>query len=184
MKSSDKIPAVILNFLYSENEWRAGKKDVWREIHREIKDNRDVHEIKFRYAQIHKSIRSANIYHTSFQPKPVPPKKLLLLAKYKLASLDIPPEYWDEAFFVILPPWEPDLEKALLTAIENKMGEANTIPVAVGMPAYVSSTEANEDRFYVVGFQLRRNIFIRINGKLRAKPIYIGQAQANNIASA
>lgn len=184
MKNVSEMPAIVLNFLLSESDWQINQRGLRDMIHREIKERENVTEINYRYGQMQSALRGATTLHASFAPKPVSKKKLFMLARYKIESLGLPPDYWDKAFFVIIPPWEPDLEKALLWAVEKKMGKTNTLPVAVAIPEYILAAGNGQNIFSIAGFQLRRNIYITVNGKLRIKPLYTRSSSVSQIESA
>lgn len=123
--------------------------------------------------QMHAALHQASYIQSNFSPKKkLESKSLLALARYKINSLGLNPDIWDNGLFVIIPPWDPMLEQAILHNIESRLSRHNALPMLVAVPYYVIMPDDSKSGFEIDNFTLRSEITIYIDGKRTTRRSY------------
>lgn len=179
------MKAVILDFLFGQKLWQ--EKNLYAhirpELRREIDCKSNRQSLLGYCGPMRRALDSPWPLHSGFEPRDRSPEKLTRSARRKIASLPISDKSWAKDFIVVIPPWDPAFELALVEAIELNPSISPTIPIAVSGLKYLIHPDISQDKVDIDCFYLRLSYFITKDGKIEAKRGYAGKKAKLSVAS-
>lgn len=179
------MKAIILDFLYGQTQWQ--KRDVYARIRTDLRKEIDCasnrQSLKGLCRPMRLALDSPNFVHIRFRPKSLTLDNLACSARRKISSLPISKRSWANDLIVIIPPWNPTLELALVEAIELNPSISSTIPIAVSGLKYRMNPDVKQDCIDIDCFHLRLSYFIADDGQMKVRRGYTDKKATLSVPS-